>query len=129
MKTLTGDHAPLSGSDRRFYVALAVIGGLYVLLLVAMLVADTAYTTPGHLWAALQSPEIRYAIRLSLLSCTITTLRVPVRMTPSSGTSSTSCFGPPRMVTLATMPGRNRACGLPTENRTFTVRVSVSMSG
>jgi len=41
---------------------------------VAMLVADAAYTTPGHLWAALQSPEIQYAIRLSLLSCTLTTL-------------------------------------------------------
>jgi molybdate transport system permease protein len=47
---------------------------LYVLLLVAMLVADAAYTTPGHLWAALQSPEIQYAIRLSLLSCTLTTV-------------------------------------------------------
>lgn len=74
MRSMSVDHAPLSGSDRRFYAALAIIGGLYVLLLVAMLLADTAYTTPGHLWSALQSPEIRYAIRLSLLSCTVTTL-------------------------------------------------------
>ena len=68
------DHAPLSGSDRRFYAVLALIGGLYVFLLVAMLVADASYTTPGHLWEMLNSPEIRYAIRLSLLSCTLTTL-------------------------------------------------------
>lgn len=74
MRSMSADHAPLSGSDRWFYAALAIIGGLYVLLLVAMLLADTAYTTPGHLWGALQSPEIRYAIRLSLLSCTVTAL-------------------------------------------------------
>ncbi len=74
MTRMTADHAPLSGSDRRFYAVLAVIGGLYVLLLVSMLVADSAYTTPGHLWKTLQSPEIRYAIRLSLLSCTMTTI-------------------------------------------------------
>lgn len=54
--------------------ALGVIGGLYVVLVVAMLVADAAYTTPSHLWNSLKSPEIQYAIRLSLLSCTLTTL-------------------------------------------------------
>ena len=62
---------PLSGNDRRFYLALALLGGLYVVLLMAMLVADAAYTTPTHLWAALGSPEIRYAIRLTLISSTI----------------------------------------------------------
>jgi len=39
-----------------------------------MVAADLFYTTPGHLWRALGSPEIQYAIRLSLLSCTLTTL-------------------------------------------------------
>lgn len=68
------DAAPLSGRDVRFYLALAVLGSSYLVLLAAMLVADLFYTTPGHLWAALQSPEIRYAIRLSLLTCTLTTL-------------------------------------------------------
>ncbi len=62
------------GSDRRFIAAMAVLGGTYVVLLVAMVAADLFYTTPGHLWRALGSPEIRYAIRLSLLSCTLTTL-------------------------------------------------------
>lgn len=62
------------GSDRRFLAALILIGGTYVILLLAMVAADLFYTTPGHLWHALGSPEIRYAIRLSLLSCTLTTL-------------------------------------------------------
>ncbi len=61
-------------SDTRFYVCLGILGGSYLLLLVATLVADLFYTSPGHLWRALQSSEIRYAIRLSLISCTLTTL-------------------------------------------------------
>ncbi len=52
-------------------MGLAVIGLLYVGLIVAMVVADAAYTTPGNLWQALASPDIRYAIKLSLISCTI----------------------------------------------------------
>ena len=65
---------PVQGSDRRFLAALIVLGGSYVVLLLAMVAADLFYTTPGHLWRALGSEEIRYAIRLSLLSCTLTTL-------------------------------------------------------
>jgi molybdate transport system permease protein len=61
-------------SDLPFHLALAVLGGSYLVLLVAMLVADLAYTSPSHLLRALRSPEIRYAVRLSLLSCTLTTL-------------------------------------------------------
>lgn len=74
MRRSGADSAPLSGGDRRFYAALGLLGGVYVFLVVAMLVADMAYTTPGHLLASLKSPEIRYAMRLSLLSCTLTTL-------------------------------------------------------
>jgi len=62
------------GSDALFYLGLGILGGSYVVLLVAMLVADLGYTTPGHLLRALRSPEIRYAIRLSLLTCGLTTL-------------------------------------------------------
>jgi molybdate transport system permease protein len=51
-----------------------VIGSLYLVLILAMLVADASYTSPQHFWEALQSREIRYAIRLSLWSCTVTTL-------------------------------------------------------
>ncbi|MBM3881805.1 MAG: ABC transporter permease subunit [Verrucomicrobia bacterium] len=39
-----------------------------------MLAADAAYTSPWHLWQSLQSREIRYAIRLSLLSCSLTAI-------------------------------------------------------
>jgi len=61
-----------AGSDQPFLLGLAVLGLCYVGLIVAMVVADTAFTTPRNLWRALASPEIRYAIKLSLISCTIT---------------------------------------------------------
>ena len=64
----------MNASNRVFYLCLALLGGTYVVLIVAMLVADLRYTAPGNLLEALASPEIRYAIRLSLVSCTITTL-------------------------------------------------------
>jgi molybdate transport system permease protein len=61
-------------SDAPFLLLLAVCGGFYVLLIVAMLAADFLYTSPGHLLAALGKAEIRYAIWLSLASCTITAI-------------------------------------------------------
>jgi len=61
-------------SDRIFLASFILLGGSYLLILVAMLAADVGYTSPGHLWRALQSPEIRYAIRLSLLSCSLSAL-------------------------------------------------------
>jgi molybdate transport system permease protein len=61
-------------SDLGFVLALSVLGGCYVVLIVALLVADAAFTTPDHLLRALASREIRYAIKLSLVSCSITAL-------------------------------------------------------
>lgn len=63
-----------SRSDWPFLLGLSLLGGVYVVLIVAMLAADLAYTSPGHLLAALRSENIQYAIRLSLLSCSITAL-------------------------------------------------------
>jgi len=63
-----------AGTDAWFLALLLVISSTYVLLIVAMLVADALYTTPDHLLHTLKSPEIRYAIRLSLLSCTVTAI-------------------------------------------------------
>jgi molybdate transport system permease protein len=57
-----------------FFVAMGVIGATYILLIVAMLGADLAYTSPKDLREALGDPQIRYAIRLSLISCTITAI-------------------------------------------------------
>jgi len=75
-------------TDAPFLLLLAVIGGLYVVLIVAMLAADISFLvrdgpdTPWG-WAAslgrhfartLGSPEIRFAVRLSLISCTLTAI-------------------------------------------------------
>jgi len=61
-------------SDAPFFVGLVVLGGVYVLLIVAMLAAEVAYTSPDDLLGALASEKIRYAIKLSLVSCSITTI-------------------------------------------------------
>lgn len=65
---------PAARSDTPFYLGLALLGGLYVGLIVVLLVADLSYTSPGHILAALRSPEIRSAVWLSLLSCSMTAI-------------------------------------------------------
>ncbi len=62
------------GSDFPFYLCFGILGSVYVFLIAAMLIAEATYTTPGHILNVLNSPEIRYSIRLSLLSCGITTI-------------------------------------------------------
>ncbi len=61
-------------ADWAFYLSLSIIGGLYVVLIAAMVTADLFVTTPEHLLSALNNPEIRYAITLSLISCTMTAI-------------------------------------------------------
>jgi len=61
-------------SDVPFITGLILLASVYVLLIVAMLLADMFYTAPGNLIAALQSREIIYATKLSLLSSSITTV-------------------------------------------------------
>lgn len=61
-------------SDLPFVIALSVLGGAYALLIVLLVLADFAYTSTDALGKALQTPEIRFSIRLSLISCTLTTL-------------------------------------------------------
>lgn len=65
---------PRIGSDAPFYTGMILIGGFYVFMIFAMLVADLKYTSVPHLVAALRSPEIQYSIKLSLITCTFTTL-------------------------------------------------------
>ena len=65
---------PRLGSDRWFYLGLAVLGGSYVLLIVSLLVGDLLFTTPGEIRDTLNDPHIRFAIRLSLLSASVTTI-------------------------------------------------------
>ncbi len=57
--------------DAEFLGILWILGYFYLFALVAMLLADAFYTTPGHLIDALQTKEIRYAIELSMKSCLI----------------------------------------------------------
>jgi molybdate transport system permease protein len=81
-------------SDAPFFAGLIILSGLYVLLIVGMLLAEVAFLYPpgevatGTAWnpaewiwlrlravvAPLASPEIRYALQLSLASCTITAI-------------------------------------------------------
>jgi len=61
-------------SDVPFIVGLCILSSVYILLIAGMLLADLSFTTPANFLAALRSEEIRYAIRLSLISCSITAL-------------------------------------------------------
>src|SRR5438309_7808600 len=60
--------------DWPFTIAFWIIGGVYLALVLAMVAADVAFTSPSHITRALATPEIRYAIKLSLISCTISAL-------------------------------------------------------
>jgi molybdate transport system permease protein len=60
--------------DWPFYLAFTLLGGTYVALILGMLSADLFFTSPDRLLSALGSREIRHAIRLSLVSCSITTI-------------------------------------------------------
>lgn len=60
--------------DAPFLAILALPGSLYVLFILAWLVADASYTTPDHLWQVLNNDDIRHAVRLSLVSCTVSAI-------------------------------------------------------
>ncbi len=68
------DPLAAAGSDRAFIIGLSILGGSYVVLILAMLAADLFFTTPDHLLESVKKEEIRYAVKLSLVSCTITTV-------------------------------------------------------
>ncbi len=57
--------------DVAFFAVLGTIGGCYVLLMLLLLGANAAYTAPEHFREVLAKPEIRYALKLTLVSCTI----------------------------------------------------------
>lgn len=56
--------------DKAFHALLAILGGSYVLLVVLLLVADVAFVPVGRMSGLMAKPEIRFAIQLTLLSCT-----------------------------------------------------------
>jgi molybdate transport system permease protein len=61
-------------SDIPFIACFSIISGTYIFLILAMLIADASFTSPVHLIKVLDSPEIQYAIKLSLISCSLTTI-------------------------------------------------------
>ena len=65
-------HVPRS--DIPFFLGLIVLGGSYLVLIVAMLVAEASYTSPNELVRALNDPRLRHAIWLSMFTCTATAL-------------------------------------------------------
>lgn len=62
------------GSDRVFISTFIGLSALYILLIAAMLIADAGFVTLDDFKSALASREIRYAIKLSLISCTLTAI-------------------------------------------------------
>lgn len=92
-KTVTTLPRHRVGSDAPFYVIFGVIGGLYVLLLLGMLLADVAYMASSDApvpagWeafaplirpvlpivSAVRDPDIQYSIKLTLVSCLFTAI-------------------------------------------------------
>ena len=57
-----------------FWSGLAIVAGLYLAFLIALIVSTAKFTTLSQVWAALNTPEIRYSIRLSLITCTVSSL-------------------------------------------------------
>ena len=64
----------MTSAGMRFQITLGLIGGVYVAFILAMLAADLKFTSLQQLQDAFDSPPIRYSIRLSLMSCLVTTL-------------------------------------------------------
>ena len=65
---------PRVPSDLPFLATALVLGGSYVVLILAMLAADASFTSPAHLLEAMRSREILYSVYLSLASCTMSAI-------------------------------------------------------
>lgn len=63
-----------AGPDWPFWALVALICGFYALIIIGMLLADTRYAAPSDLLRALNKPEIRFSIGLSLITCTLAAL-------------------------------------------------------
>ena len=74
----------LSGRENLPFIS-ALLGttGVFVLLIVSLLVANLMFVDGTHIKAALDSPEIIWAIKLSLVTCTITAVLSVVVAVPA----------------------------------------------
>ncbi len=55
-----------------FWSSLSAITAAYALFIVAMIVATAGYAAPSDLLKAIQHPDIRHSIQLSVLTCSLT---------------------------------------------------------
>tara|TARA_R110002073_G_scaffold9878_2_gene48974 strand:- start:734 stop:1582 length:849 start_codon:yes stop_codon:yes gene_type:complete len=58
-------------SDVPFFVVMAGISAIFVVLILLLIAADVSFTSWSEFTAALRKPEIQAAIRLTLLTCTV----------------------------------------------------------
>lgn len=71
--TVNGD-PPSVRSDVPFLAGVICVSAAYVLLIVAMLVADASFTSFADLARVLSNDNVRFSVVLSLVSCTIAAL-------------------------------------------------------
>jgi molybdate transport system permease protein len=70
----THSHGWHRASDALFLSTMSFLSTLYILLILSMLAGMWSYTSLADFRTAIQSPEFRYSLRLSLVACTITTI-------------------------------------------------------
>lgn len=61
-------------ADKIFISCLVILGGFYVVMILALLFADVMFVVNKGLGGVLGSEYIRYSVKLSLISCSITTI-------------------------------------------------------
>ena len=86
------------GSDIPFFAAFAALGGAYALLIAGMLAANLSFASVADLSAAFRSPEIRYAVGLSLFSSTASALLSMLAAVPAGYLLSRFPFRGKRLV-------------------------------
>ena len=65
---------PGTHPNRTFWWLIALLSGGYLTFLISLLLADCFFTTPQSILESVQSAEIRYAMKLTLISCTLATI-------------------------------------------------------
>jgi len=64
------------------FLAMGGLSASFILLIVLLLAADVLYTSPTAFWTALTKPEIQAAFKLTLKTCTISTILSVLVATP-----------------------------------------------
>ncbi|MCH2145477.1 MAG: ABC transporter permease [Phycisphaerales bacterium] len=60
--------------DRLFSLTISMLAGIYVILILALLLAGATFTTPADILQALSSEPIRQSAVLSIVSCTVASI-------------------------------------------------------